>query len=277
MSFEKILNREELQKYPIKQDIGDVVYYVNELIEEAIEMQVSDIHIEPDRDCVLIRFRESGEFIFLDKISHEEHAKVLSRIKLMANVRLDEKQRPQDGKIAYDSERHGHMPVDIRVSAMPVVDGEKLVMRILRQDLSMLQLDKLDFLDVNLDKIKEALKGKFGMVLVAGPTGSGKSTTLFSMLRNFDPLKMNITTLEDPVEYNIKYINQTNVKPHIGFDFANGLRSIVRQDPDIIMVGEIRDRETASLAIEAALTGHLVFSTIHTNSAAGTIQRLVNM
>lgn len=150
-------------------------------------------------------------------------------------------------------------------------------MRILRQDVSLLSLDKLDFLDINLDRIKKSLGSKYGMILVAGPTGSGKSTTLFSMLRSFNPLEHNITTLEDPVEYNIPFINQTQVKPQIGFDFASGLRSLVRQDPDIIMVGEIRDKETAMLAIEAALTGHLVLSTIHTNSAAGTIQRLINM
>ena len=160
---------------------------------------------------------------------------------------------------------------------MPVVDGEKVVMRILRQDASRLDLGNLDFLDFNLDKIKNVLTSKYGLVLVAGPTGSGKSTTLFSMLKSFNPLEYNIATLEDPVEYNIPFINQTQVKPQVGFDFANGLRSLVRQDPDIIMVGEIRDKETATLAIEAALTGHLVFSTIHTNSAAGTIQRLINM
>ena len=277
MPFPKISNRAALDKLPIKEDIGDVVMYVNEIIDEAIEMKVSDVHIEPDRNSVLVRFRESGEFIFIDKFSHEEYAKALSRIKLMANLRLDEKQRPQDGKITYTSERFGGLNVDIRVSAMPVIDGEKLVLRILRQDMAMLALEKLDFLDINMTKIQEALQHKHGMILVAGPTGSGKSTTLFSMLRNYDPLKYNITTLEDPVEYNIPYVNQTNVRPQVGFDFASGLRSIVRQDPDIIMVGEIRDKETAMLAIEAALTGHLVFSTIHTNSAAGTVQRLINM
>jgi type IV pilus assembly protein PilB len=150
-------------------------------------------------------------------------------------------------------------------------------MRILRQDTSLLSLEKLNFLDTNLERITGSLASRYGIILVAGPTGSGKSTTLFSMLKSFDPLEFNISTLEDPVEYNIPYINQSQVKPQIGFDFAAGLRSLVRQDPDIIMVGEIRDKETAMLAIEAALTGHLVLSTIHTNSAAGTIQRLINM
>jgi type IV pilus assembly protein PilB len=150
-------------------------------------------------------------------------------------MRIDEKHKPQDGKISFVSERLMEV-VDIRVSIMPIVDGEKIVMRILRQNADMLSLDKLDFLDVNLAKIKTSLASKYGMILVAGPTGSGKSTTLFSMLRYFDPLAYNIATLEDPVEYNIPHINQTQVKPQIGFDFASGLRSLVRQDPDIIMV-----------------------------------------
>ncbi len=198
-------------------------------------------------------------------------------MKILANMRIDEKHKPQDGKISFTSEKIGNELVDIRVSVMPIVAGEKIVMRMLRQNADMLNLEKLDFLDVNLEKIKVSLASKYGMILVAGPTGSGKSTTLFSALRSFDPLDYNITTLEDPVEYNIAHVNQTQVKPQIGFDFASGLRALVRQDPDIIMVGEIRDKETATLAIEAALTGHLVLSTIHTNSAAGTIQRLINM
>jgi type II secretory ATPase GspE/PulE/Tfp pilus assembly ATPase PilB-like protein len=172
----------------------------------------------------------------VDKISHDEYAKLLSRIKILANMRIDEKHKPQDGKISFTSEKFGNELIDIRVSIIPIVDGEKIVMRILRQNAEMLSLDKLDFLDVNLAKIKTSLASKYGMILVAGPTGSGKSTTLFSMLRSFDPLGHNITTLEDPVEYNIPYINQTQVKPQIGFDFATGLRSLVRQDPDIIMV-----------------------------------------
>ncbi len=147
----------------------------------------------------------------------------------------------------------------------------------LRQNTSLLSLDKLNFSEVNMDRIRSSLESRYGLILVAGPTGSGKSTTMFSMLKSFDPLKYNISTLEDPVEFNIPYINQSQIKSQIGFGFAEGLRSLVRQDPDIIMVGEIRDKETAMLAIEAALTGHLVLSTIHTNSAAGTIQRLINM
>lgn len=275
--FRKIKDSATFFSLPLRNDLGDVVDYTNKLFDFAIETDASDIHIEPSKDFITIRFRQSGDFLFVDKISHEEYAKLLSRMKILANMRIDEKHKPQDGKIAFTSEKLENELIDIRVSIMPIVDGEKIVMRILRQNTDMLSLEKLDFLDTNLEKIKKSLASKYGMILVAGPTGSGKSTTLFSMLRSFDPFAHNITTLEDPVEYNIPHINQTQVKPQIGFDFASGLRSLVRQDPDIIMVGEIRDKETAMLAIEAALTGHLVLSTIHTNSAAGTIQRLINM
>jgi type IV pilus assembly protein PilB len=150
-------------------------------------------------------------------------------------------------------------------------------MRILRQDDALTNLQALGLIDVNIERVKEALKSKYGIILVAGPTGSGKSTTLFGVLKHFDPLELNISTLEDPIEYNIDFVNQSQVRPDIGYSFASGLRTLLRQDPDIIMVGEIRDKETGTLAVEAALTGHLVLSTIHTNSAAATIQRLLNM
>ncbi|MBP8016920.1 type II/IV secretion system protein [Candidatus Gracilibacteria bacterium] len=276
MFSKKTKDKEEYLKMEINNDVGDIIDYTSELILLAMELQASDVHIEPLKSFVSIRFRESGDFIYIEKISHDEYTKLLSRIKIMANLRIDEKNRPQDGKIGFKAEKTGEL-VDIRVSILPIIDGEKIVMRILRQDSSLLNVDKLEFLDLNLSKTKETLKSQYGMILVAGPTGSGKSTTLFSILNHFNPLEYNISTLEDPVEYNIPYINQTQVRPEMGFDFANGLRSLVRQDPDIIMVGEIRDKETASLAIEAALTGHLVLSTIHTNSAASTIQRLINM
>lgn len=275
--FRKIKDSTAFFTMPLKNDLGDIVDYTNGLFDFALETDSSDIHIEPSKDFITVRFRQSGDFLFVDKISHEEYAKLLSRMKILANMRIDEKYKPQDGKISFTSEKMSGELIDIRVSIMPIVDGEKIVMRILRQNTDMLSLEKLDFLDANLEKIRTSLASKYGMILVAGPTGSGKSTTLFSMLQSFDPLEHNITTLEDPVEYNIPHINQTQVKPQIGFDFATGLRSLVRQDPDIIMVGEIRDKETATLSIEAALTGHLVLSTIHTNSAAGTIQRLINM
>lgn len=252
--FRKIKDSSTFFSMPLRNNLGDVVDYTNKLFDFALETNSSDIHIEPTKNFITLRFRQSGDFLFVDKISHEEYNKLLSRIKILANMRIDEKYKPQDGKIAFTSEKINNELVDIRVSIIPIVDGEKIVMRILRQNTNMLSLEKLDFLDVNLEKIKKSLASKYGMILVAGPTGSGKSTTLFSMLNSFDPLAYNITTLEDPVEYNIPHINQTQVKPQIGFDFASGLRAIVRQDPDIIMVGEIRDKETAMLAIEAALT-----------------------
>jgi type II secretory ATPase GspE/PulE/Tfp pilus assembly ATPase PilB-like protein len=274
--FHKEKNRQKFLAFEIRQDFGDVIAYTDALFDFAIEQSASDVHVEPNRDFVSIRFRVSGDFVYVDKISHEDYAKLLSRFKILANLRIDEKYRPQDGKISYVSEKYDER-IDIRVSILPIVDGEKVVMRILRQDTSLLSLDKLDFLDLNMERITKSLESRYGIVLVAGPTGSGKSTTLFSMLKHFDPLQYNISTLEDPVEYNIPFINQSQIRPQIGFNFADGLRSLVRQDPDIIMVGEIRDKETAMLAIEAALTGHLVLSTIHTNSATGTTQRLINM
>lgn len=274
--FTKIQNSADFLKIPVSNDIGDVVLYTNNLFDYAIAMNASDIHIEPSRTFVSIRFRVHGDFWYISKMSHEDYGQLLSRIKILANLRIDERQKPQDGKITYQPNGQDTY-IDIRVSVLPVVYGEKIAMRILPQDISLLALDQRGFLDVNLEKVKEALGSPYGLILVAGPTGSGKSTTLFSMLTNFDPFTHNITTLEDPVEYNVPHINQTQIKPQIGFDFATGLRSLVRQDPDIIMVGEIRDKETAMLALEAALTGHLVLATIHTNSAAATIQRLINM
>lgn len=277
MFSKSIKTTEEFKEFPIRQDIDDIVTYTTELIEHALKLWASDIHIEPSKNFVWIRFRSCGDFVFIDKLSSETYIKLLSRIKIMAGVRIDEKQKPQDWKINYISERNDNEPIDIRVSALPIINWEKIVMRVLRQNIALLSLDKMEFFDINLERIKASLGCKYWMILVAWPTWSWKSTTLFSMLRHFNPLEYNITTLEDPIEYDIPYINQTQVKPQIGFDFASWLKSIVRQDPDIIMVWEIRDKETATLAIEAALTWHLVFSTIHTNSAAGTIQRLINM
>ena len=276
ITFQRIRDEQQFATVAIKTNITDTVRYTDELFDFALECWASDIHIECPHDYVLIRYRENGDFVYVDKLNYEEYTKINSRIKVLSGLRIDEKLRPQDGKIAYTSQKMGET-VDIRVSVLPVVYGEKIVMRFLRQDSSLLSLDRLDFMDLNLDRIRESMKSHYGIILIAGPTGSWKTTTLFSMLKEFKPLEYNISTLEDPVEYNMPFVNQSQVKPEIGYDFAAGLRSMMRQDPDIIMVGEIRDRETAMLAIEAALTGHMVFSTIHTNSAAATVQRLVNM
>ena len=266
----------KIQEIKIKQDIQDIVQYINELFDSAIKDNISDIHIETTKDFILIRFRQDWDFILKDKVSLENASSLITRIKVLAKVKIDENKKPQDWKIVYTSEKLWET-VDIRTSTLPTVYWEKVVMRVLKQDTWLINLDSIGFLDMNLEKVKEVLKSKYWIILVAWPTWSWKSTTLFSILKDFDPLQYNISTLEDPVEYNIDYVNQSQIKPEIWYTFASWLRSLVRQDPDIIMVWEIRDKETSLLSIEAALTWHLVLSTIHTNSAAATIQRLINM
>lgn len=266
----------KLDDMQIKRDIWDVVMYVWNIFKNAIEFWASDIHIEPTEKFLLVRFRQDGDFHIIDKINNDHVSGIVTRLKVLSRIKIDENKKPQDGKIVYYDEA-SERNVDIRLSTLPTKYGEKVVMRILKQDDNLTSIEALGLIDVNLEKVREALKSKYGIMLVAGPTGSWKSTTLFGILKNFDPLEYNISTLEDPIEYDIEYVNQSQVHPGINYTFASGLRSLVRQDPDIIMVGEIRDKETATLAVEAALTGHLVLSTIHTNSATGTIQRLINM
>ena len=264
------------EKISIQKEIPDIVIFVNELFDNAILENISDIHIENTKDFLLVRFRKDWDFIINNKISLEHVSTIITRLKVLAKVKIDETKKPQDWKIAYTSEK-ANQTVDIRLSTLPTVYWEKIVMRILKQDSNLINLDSIWLLDMNLEKVKNVLKSKYWIILVAWPTWSWKSTTLFSVLKDFDPLQYNISTLEDPVEYNIDYINQSQIKPEIWYTFASWLRSLVRQDPDIIMVWEIRDKETALLSIEAALTWHLVLSTIHTNSATATIQRLINM
>lgn len=266
----------KIDEIKIKKDIPDIVSYINDLFDNAILDNVSDIHIETTKDYLLIRFRKDWDFIVNDKIALENVSTIITRLKVLAKVKIDENKKPQDGKIVYTSEKSWET-IDIRVSTLPTIYWEKVVMRILRQDDSLINLESIWLIDVNLEKVRNVLKSKYWIILVAWPTWSWKSTTLFSILKDFNPLDYNISTLEDPVEYNIEYVNQSQIKPEIGYTFASGLRSLVRQDPDIIMVWEIRDKETALLSIEAALTWHLVLSTIHTNSASATIQRLINM
>lgn len=265
-----------LDSMKLKNEIGDVVEYVNNLFKTAIDRNASDIHIEPHEAFMLVRFRMDWDFQIIDKINRDNISSVVTRLKVLSKIKIDENKKPQDGKITYFYEKD-KKNVDIRLSTLPTSYGEKVVMRILKQDASLTDITKLGLIDVNLERVTEALKSRYGIVLVAWPTGSWKSTTLFWILKHFNPLEYNIETLEDPIEYDIEYVNQSQVRPDIDYTFATGLRSLVRQDPDIIMVWEIRDKETAVLAVEAALTGHLVFSTIHTNSAAGTVQRLINM
>ena len=240
----------------------------------AVEGGASDIHIEPTPEKTRVRFRMDGELHTSLELPAKVHAAVVARIKILAQLRLDEKRKPQDGRFSTVVDKRR---VDFRVSTFPTQFGEKVVMRILDRSKSVASLDSIGFSPEQVVEIRELLKAPFGIILISGPTGSGKSTTLFAMLSEIDRELQNVVSIEDPVEYEIAGVAQSQVHPEIGYDFANGLRSILRQDPDVIMVGEIRDKETAALAIQAALTGHLVFSTIHTNDSAGVISRLVDM
>lgn len=269
-------NNLNIDALKVKRDIWDIVDYINKMFTNAIDLWASDIHIEPTEFFLLIRFRKDGDFLLFDKLHTENISSMITRLKVLSKIKIDENKKPQDGKIVYLYEKES-LNVDIRLSTLPTNYWEKIVMRILKQDESLINIEALWLIDVNLEKVRESLNSTYWIILVAWPTGSWKTTTLFGILKNFNPLEYNISTLEDPVEYNIEYVNQSQVKPEIWYTFSTGLRSLVRQDPDIIMVWEIRDKETAILAVEAALTWHLVLSTIHTNSAAATVQRLINM
>jgi type IV pilus assembly protein PilB len=250
------------------------VRIVDTLLRHANAQNASDIHIEPMEDTLLIRYRIDG--ILHDAMELPKHASaaITARIKVLSNLRLDEHRLPQDGRFGAEA---GGEKISFRVSVLPTYYGEKIVMRLLRDSISGFTLESIGFHGVALERVHEAIRATTGMILACGPTGAGKSTTLYTLLDIVNTPNVNISTIEDPIEYQMKRINQTQVRPEIGFSFANGLRALVRQDPDIIMVGEIRDKETASLAINAALTGHLVLSTLHTNSAAGAIPRLLDM
>jgi type IV pilus assembly protein PilB len=251
-----------------------VIRIVETLLRHAALQNASDIHIECMENDVLVRYRIDG--ILHDAMILPKNAatSITARIKVLANLKLDEKRLPQDGRFNIDINGE---KVSFRVSIIPTYFGEKTVMRLLRENVGSYTLESMGFHGINLERIHEAMKQANGMILTTGPTGSGKTTTLYTILELLNSTDVNISTIEDPIEYQVPRINQTQVKPEIGFSFANGLRSLVRQDPDVIMVGEIRDNETASLAVNAALTGHVVLSTLHTNSAAGAIPRLMDM
>lgn len=253
---------------------ASAVRVVDTLLRHANAQGASDIHIEPLEASLLIRYRIDG--ILHDAMELPKHAAaaITARIKVLASMRLDEHRLPQDGRFGAES---GGEKISFRVSVLPTYYGEKIVMRLLRDSISGFTLESIGIHGVGLERMHDAMRATTGMVLACGPTGAGKSTTLYTLLDIVNTPNVNISTIEDPIEYQMKRINQTQVRPEIGFTFANGLRSLVRQDPDIVMVGEIRDKETASLAINAALTGHLVLSTLHTNSAAGAIPRLLDM
>ncbi len=240
----------------------------------AIEGEASDIHIEPMREQLRIRFRVDGVLHTSLTLPIRVHDAVIARIKVLCNMKLDEKRKPQDGRF---SARIENRKIDFRVSTFPTYFGEKVVMRILDQQKGVQPLDNLGLGERELAMVKKAIERPFGLILISGPTGSGKTTTLYSMINALDRETQNVLSLEDPVEYNIEGMSQSQVRAEIGYTFASGLRTTLRQDPDVIMVGEIRDKETAQLAIQAALTGHLVLSTIHTNSSVGIVPRLIDM
>lgn len=264
-------SEEELKE--MAQDLP-IVKIVDSLIFHAILQNASDIHIEPGELELIVRYRIDG--ILHDAMTLDKSAApgITARIKVLSNLKLDEKRLPQDGRFKID--QNGEK-ISFRVSTLPTYFGEKTVIRILKENSHGFSLESIGFHGEGLERIHDSLKQKIGMVLATGPTGSGKTTTLYTMLDILNKPEVNISTIEDPIEYQMPRVNQTQVRPEIGMTFANGLRTLLRQDPDIIMVGEIRDTETAGLAVNAALTGHLVLSTIHTNSAAGAIPRMIDM
>ena len=251
-----------------------VVKMIDYMFRNSIEMRASDIHIEPFEKEIRIRYRIDGELQTVNTLGIESLAPLVARIKILAGLNIAEKRVPQDGRIIT---RVGNNDVDLRVSILPVVSGEKIVIRILNRNSYKLGKEHLGMNENNLVKLKNIISNPHGIVLVTGPTGSGKSTTLYTVLNELNSDDVNIVTIEDPVEYTLDGINQVNVNSKSGMTFASGLRSILRQDPDIVMIGEIRDEETAQIAIKAAITGHLVLSTLHTNDSASSITRLIDM
>ena len=251
-----------------------VVKMIEYLFKNSVEMRASDIHIEPYEKEIRIRYRIDGELTTINTLGIESLGPLITRIKILANLNIAEKRIPQDGRIIT---KFGNTEVDLRVSILPTVNGEKVVIRILNRSSYKVGKDRLGLSEENLRKLNNIISNPHGIVLVTGPTGSGKSTTLYTILSELNSSNVNIVTVEDPVEYTLDGINQVNVNKKAGLSFASGLRSILRQDPDIIMIGEIRDEETAQIAIKAAITGHLVLSTLHTNDAPSSITRLVDM
>ena len=276
----KVFNESSIGKDSIEESLKKmaedlpVVRIVDTLLKHAILQNASDIHLECMENEMLVRYRIDGMLHDAMVLPKTASTSITARIKVLSNLKLDEKRLPQDGR--FKTELNGEK-VSFRVSIIPTYFGEKTVMRLLRESAGGYSLESMGFHGEALERVHEATRQANGMILTTGPTGSGKTTTLYTILEILNTADVNISTIEDPIEYQMPRVNQTQVKPEIGFTFANGLRSLVRQDPDIIMVGEIRDNETASLAVNAALTGHLVLSTLHTNSAAGAIPRLMDM
>ncbi len=252
---------------PVTKIVASILHY-------ATGFNASDIHIEPFRNTIRVRYRVDGTLNTSLVLPIKTHSAIVARIKILSNMKLDEKRKPQDGRFSANIDNR---KIDFRVSTFPTYHGEKIVMRILDQERGVQTLDKIGLSEINLSYIRDAIKRPYGMILISGPTGSGKTTTLYSMLGEINKEELNVLSLEDPIEYNIDGVSQSQVFADIGYTFATGLRTTLRQDPDVIMVGEIRDKETAGLAVQAALTGHLVLATIHTNNAVGVIPRLIDM
>jgi len=267
----KPLEAAELERLVEEAPISKVVAV---MLRSAVEGRASDVHVEPIKDRLKVRFRVDGILHPAIYLPLKVHPAIIARVKILANLKIDETRVPQDGRF---STKFDDKEIDYRISTFPTTRGEKVAIRVLDPATGLLSFDQLGLVGRNFEAIKRTIGKPYGMILATGPTGSGKTTTLYAVLRLLNEEGVNIVTLEDPVEYYIEGINQSQVRPEIGYEFASGLRSVVRQDPDIIMVGEIRDEETAALATHAALTGHLVLSTLHTTNALGTIPRLVDL
>ena len=267
----EVASEEELKK--IAEDLP-TVRIVDTLLRHAITQHASDIHVEPAEKEVLVRYRIDGILRDAMVLPRQVASGIIARVKVLSNLKLDEHRLPQDGRFKVETPEE---KVSFRVSVLPVFDGEKAVLRLLPENTKGFTLEQLGFRGEGLERIEHGIRKPTGMILATGPTGCGKTTTLYTVIEILNTPAVNISTVEDPIEYRIPRVNQSQVRPDIGFSFANGLRSLLRQDPDIMMVGEIRDNETASLAVNAALTGHLVLSTLHTNSAAGALPRMLEM
>ena len=264
----------ELEKKTVAEEAGPIIRLVASIFKNAVEENASDIHVEPQRNRLRVRFRLDGELQEVLSLPIPLHQPIISRIKILADLKIDENRRPQDGRFRTSV---FNKDIDFRVSTFPTTVGEKAVLRVLDPAAGLKSITDLGMTGKNFDILKRGIDEPYGMILITGPTGSGKTTTLYSILQVLNQEDVNVISLEDPVEYTIEGPNQSQIMPEIGYTFASGLRQILRQDPDIIMVGEVRDNETAELAIHASLTGHLVLSTLHTNNAVGVIPRLVDM
>ncbi|MCX8001836.1 MAG: ATPase, T2SS/T4P/T4SS family [Anoxybacillus mongoliensis] len=277
-SVEEFLNiasvQEPREQEKLVEDDSPIVRLVNQILQMAVEQRASDIHIDPHETKVVIRYRIDGILRTERALPKHMQGMLTARIKILANMDITEHRVPQDGRIKMNIDFH---PIDLRVSTLPTIYGEKIVMRVLDLGATLNDLNKLGFNKLNLQRFIQLIEQPTGIVLITGPTGSGKSSTLYAALNRLNGEHVNIITIEDPVEYQLEGVNQIQVNPNVGMTFAEGLRSILRQDPNIIMVGEIRDRETAEVAIRASLTGHLVLSTLHTNDALSTVARLIDM